>query len=113
MGAMVISGDLIRGYTDVIILRVLLKNDSYGYEISKKITEMSGDEYTMKDTTLYSAFGRLEKSGYLKSYAGNSSGGGKRTYYNLTESGKNYYLDKCAEWKKTNEIISKFVKENI
>ena len=58
-----ISSDVIRGYNDTIILYLLLDNPSYGYEISKKIKELSDDKYIIKETTLYSAFTRLEKNG--------------------------------------------------
>ena len=59
-----ISSDVIRGYTDIIILYLLLDEPSYGYEISRRITDRSQGLYTMKETTLYSAFNRLEKNGY-------------------------------------------------
>jgi hypothetical protein len=42
MGGM-ISTDLIRGHTDTIILNILRQGDSYGYEIYKKIIELSGN----------------------------------------------------------------------
>ena len=105
----VISSDVIRGYVDVMILRVLFDGDSYGYEISKKITNISGDCYTMKETTLYSAFSRLEKLKYLHSYPGTHSGGRERTYYALTEDGRLYYKKKCAEWRLTKALIKKFI----
>lgn len=56
-----ISGDVIRGYNDIMILCLLLDGDSYGYEISKRINEITEEKYKMKETTLYSAFTRLEK----------------------------------------------------
>ena len=127
-----ISSDVLRGYIDLMILRVLTEGDSYGYEISKKITELSQNGYTisyaartgqvacgsaapalqgytMKETTLYSAFTRLEKLGYLRPYPGTYSGGRERTYYNLTTAGRIYYHQKCVEWELTKELISKFV----
>ena len=104
-----ISSDVIRGYIDIIILRVLQDGDSYGYEISKKITELSGGTYIMKETTLYSAFARLEKFGALRSYPGSYSGGRERTYYTLTENGRNYYKQKCEEWDVTKILVNKFV----
>ena len=104
-----ISSDVIRGYIDVMILRVLYEGDSYGYEISKRITEISESRYTMKETTLYSAFSRLEKLGYLRSYPGSYSGGRERTYYNLTGEGQAYYRHKCAEWALTKDLIAKFI----
>ena len=58
-----ISSDIIRGYNDTIILFLLLDGPSYGYEISKRIRELSKNKYIIKETTLYSAFTRLEKKG--------------------------------------------------
>ena len=55
-----ISSDVIRGYNDTIILFLLLEYDSYGYEISKRIKELSQEKYIIKETTLYSAFNRLQ-----------------------------------------------------
>ena len=58
-----ISSDVIRGYNDTIILYLLLDGPSYGYEISKKIKDLSDEKYIIKQTTLYSAFTRMEKNG--------------------------------------------------
>ena len=104
-----ISSDVIRGYIDVMILRVLCEGDSYGYKISKKITEISENCYTMKETTLYSAFSRLEKLAYLHPYPGTHSGGRERTYYALTDSGRRYYRQKCEEWAISKTLIGKFI----
>ena len=106
-----ISSDVIRGYIDVMILRTLWENDSYGYEISKTITEIAENRYTVKETTLYSAFARLEKLGLLSSYPGSVSGGRMRTYYQLTAEGRQHYRQKCAEWALTKELIAKFMLE--
>ena len=107
-----ISSDVIRGYNDTIILCLLLDGDSYGYEISKRISEISEGKYIIKETTLYSAFTRLEGNGFIESYSGGDVTGGKRrTYYRITESGRGYYSEKCAEWQVTKDVISKFIKE--
>jgi len=106
-----ISSDVIRGYVDLMILRVLCDGDSYGYEISKKITTISDHSYTMKETTLYSAFTRLEKLGLVRSYPGEYSGGRERTYYALTDNGLAFYRQKCVEWSHTKPLIQKFIKE--
>ena len=111
-----ISSGVIRGYIDLMILRVLCDGDSYGYEMSQSITGLSGGGYTMKETTLYSAFSRLEKLNYLRSYPGSYSGGRERTYYALTDDGREYYRQKCTEWALTKELIAKFIikdEENI
>ena len=108
-----ISSDVIRGYNDTIILYILMEAPSYGYEISKKIKEISDEKYVIKETTLYSAFTRMEKNGYIESFVAepDSSGNGKkRTYYRITNQGKEYYKTKCEEWEITKEVIQKFIR---
>ena len=102
-----ISSDVIRGYNDTIILSILLKEPSYGYEISKRIKQISEEKYVIKETTLYSAFTRMEKNGYIESFVADPDPWGndkKRTYYRVTESGKEYYKSKCEEWELTKEV---------
>lgn len=60
-----ISSDIIRGYNDTIILYLLLDKPSYGYEISKQIKAMTNEKYIVKETTLYSAFTRMERMDIL------------------------------------------------
>ena len=109
-----ISSDIIRGYNDTIILYLLLDKPSYGYEISKQIKAMTNEKYIVKETTLYSAFTRMEKNGYTTSFPGvGENGGKKRTYYQITDEGRLYYRSKCEEWALTKEVNKKFiVKEN-
>lgn len=104
-----ISSDVIRGYNDTMILYLLLEGPSYGYEISKRIREMSQEKYVIKETTLYSAFTRLEKSGHVEAFYGNETNGKRRTYYRITLQGKQYYKEKCEEWELTQEVVQRFI----
>lgn len=104
-----ISSDVIRGYTDIMILFLLLDQPSYGYEISKQIRSRSEEKYVMKETTLYSAFSRLEKNGCITSFYGSETNGKRRTYYRITPKGQEYYKEKCEEWRMTMEVVGRFV----
>lgn len=105
-----ISSDVIRGYNDTIILYLLLEKPSYGYEISKQIKKLSDEKYIIKETTLYSAFTRMEKNGYIESFSDQDASGGKRrTYYRITEKGREYYREKCEEWRLTKEVVERFI----
>ena len=106
-----ISSDVIRGYNDTILLYFLLDGPSYGYELSKNIRERSDEKYIIKETTLYSAFSRLEKNGYIESFFGTETNGKRRTYYRITQEGLLYYKEKCEEWNITKEVIEKFIKQ--
>lgn len=104
-----ISSDVLRGYNDTMVLYLLLNEPSYGYELARKIKETSGGHYIMKETTLYAVFQRLERNGYVTSFYGDETGGKRRTYYKITETGKRYYEEKCAEWLLTKKVIERFI----
>lgn len=104
-----ISSDVIRGYNDTMILYLLLDTPSYGYEISKRIKALSNDKYVIKETTLYSAFTRMEKNGYIESFYDDAENGKRRTYYRITDAGRVYYREKCEEWLLTKEVVENFI----
>lgn len=103
--------DTIRGYIDLMVLFVIYEEPSYGYQISKDISELTENQYNIKNTTLYSALERLVKKEDLESYYGTETNGKQRTYYKITDQGKKSYHEKCEEWRKTNEIIIHFLRE--
>ena len=103
-----IGSDVIRGYSDTILLSLLAEGDSYGYQLSRSIRERSGGAYEMKETTLYSAFARLEKNGFIASYQGAESQGRPRTYYTITGPGRVYLKEKLAEWQELRALMDRF-----
>lgn len=105
-----ISSDVIRGYNDTIILSILRDGASYGYEISKTIKTLSKDKYIIKETTLYSAFSRLEKNGYIKPFYKKDHLESRRTYYEITTLGLAYLNEKKIEWVTTKEVVNAFIK---
>ncbi len=108
-----ISSDVIRGYNDTMILYLLWEQPSYGYEISKQIKSLSEEKYIIKETTLYSAFTRMEKNGYVESFSSDENGGKRRTYYRITDAGRQYYKEKCSEWHLTKDVIENFIRDDI
>ncbi len=103
-----ISSDGIRGYNDMMILCLILSEPSYGYQISREIKFRTEGKYVIKETTLYSAFTRLEKNGYIESFYGSETNGKRRTYYRITQAGTDYYREKCSEWELTKEVVDRF-----
>ena len=106
---MSIAGDLIRGHTDAIILARLLQSDSYGYEINKTISTLSAGRFELKEATLYTAFKRLEESGCIASYWGDSGAGARRRYYTITPEGREICHRLLKEWQETKEIMDKLL----
>lgn len=101
--------DILRGYTDTIILAQLKKNDSYGYEINRNVQEMTDGVLELKEATLYTSFRRMETAGYIVSYWGDENIGARRRYYALTDAGKALFEENVADWKTAKEIIEKLL----
>ena len=106
---MSIAGDLIRGHTDAIILARLMRADSYGYEINKVISTLSSGRFELKEATLYTAFKRLEDSGFITSYWGSGGSGARRRYYTITPAGREACHKLLQEWDETKEIMDKIL----
>ena len=100
------SSDILRGYTDTIILAQLAEGDSYGYVISKNVQEITRGELQLKEATLYTTFRRLEAAGMIESYWGNENAGARRRYYHLTEKGRALFAENQADWRKYRAVIS-------
>ncbi len=108
---MALQSDLLRGYTDSIILRRLAGGDSYGYEINKQVSELSGGAFELKEATLYTAFRRLEEAGHVTSYWGDERTGARRRYYRITEAGRLRLLADCLAWQETKELLDQLMEE--
>ena len=106
---MSIAGDLIRGHTDAIILARLLRSDSYGYEINKVISTLSGGRFELKEATLYTSFKRLEETGCIVSYWGGNGPGARRRYYSITPVGRQTCWRLLEEWQETKDIMDKLL----
>ena len=102
---MTLSADLLRGYTDTLIMRQLAAADGYGYGISRTLAEKSGGVIQLKEATLYTAFRRMEENGYIRSYWGDEDTGARRRYYSLTEPGKSKLEEDTLAWVETKKVM--------
>jgi DNA-binding PadR family transcriptional regulator len=107
----VLSSDLLRGHTDTIVLRILMRGDAYGFEIYNRILERTGDQYELKETTLYSSYKRLEAEGCITSYWGDETQGARRKYYSVTGKGRMLFEQNLRDWQFTQKIINELLEE--
>lgn len=87
-----------KGVLEMCILQTVSQGDLYGYEIMKRVTESFPD---LNESTVYAVLRRLHSDGCTESYAGEVSGGPKRKYYRITESGKCRLDEMKKEWNDT------------
>lgn len=78
---------------ELLILSIVNRKDSYGYDISQRIKMVSD----IKESTLYPILKKMSKSGYLDSYIENYNGRARK-YYKITELGKEHLAEMQSEW---------------
>lgn len=62
-----ISNELMGGVAILFILSILQNDDNYGYEIVQKVKELTNDEITWKEASIYPILKKLEAGGMIKS----------------------------------------------
>lgn len=106
-----IQSDVIRGNINTIILKALYGGERYGYDIIKEINEATSGQYDLKQPTLYSCLTRLESQGFIESYWGSKSNGGRRKYYSLTDLGREVFLKSQSEWEFSRSVIDRLISD--
>jgi len=104
-----LSSDLLRGHTDTMVLRLLADGDKYGYQITKLVHEHSGQQYELKEATMYSSLKRLEADGHITSYWGSETQGGRRKYYRITPSGRTQYEQNKQNWQYAKKLLDELL----
>ncbi|MDD3113168.1 MAG: PadR family transcriptional regulator [Candidatus Izemoplasmatales bacterium] len=103
------SGEYVRGFTDYIILSILAKFDSYGYEMSKIIEQVSDEHFQLTEATLYFALKRLLEDGKISSYKEKNKKGMSRRYYQITSEGKQALHDFRKDWIQIENTLANLV----
>lgn len=89
---------------EFLILAIIEKEDSYGYDISQTIKLIAN----IKESTLYPILKKLEKAGYLKTY-NQEYQGRKRKYYTLTDDGRAQLIYLKEEWASYTETVDRII----
>lgn len=103
---MKISGELMKGSTQTLVLSVIASEDMYGYKIVKELEARSENVFSLKEGTLYPVLHSLEQNGYVQSYWVEVDNK-KRKYYHITRKGKNALKQKKEEWKEYSSAVGK------
>lgn len=99
------KGQMKKGVLEMCILQVVSKEELYGYEIMKRVTEAFPD---INESTVYAILRRLHADGCTESYTGEVSGGPTRKYYRITKTGKERLEKMISEWNEMLGAINSF-----
>ncbi len=94
---MIYSSELIKGTLKTIVLKLLADNKKmYGYEITQKVKELTGDRIQITEGALYPSLHALEHEGLLTTET-EFIGKRVRKYYSLSPSGHLKTKEKLSE----------------
>ena len=78
-----------KGVLDMLVLKLLEKEEKYGYQIISELKEKSNQRFLLKEGTLYPILYRLEDDKYVESRWSEATGKKvPRKYYVITEEGR-------------------------
>ena len=78
-----------KGVLEMLVLKLLEKEEKYGYQIISELKEKSNQRFLLKEGTLYPILYRLEDDKYVESRWSEATGKKvPRKYYVITEEGR-------------------------
>jgi PadR family transcriptional regulator PadR len=105
-----ISKALTGASTKPIILAILKRGESYGYEIIQQVKDLTGGELDWSEPMLYPFLKRLERDGLVKSRWRLSDKGPLRKYYRLTKLGLAELEREKSQWMKVHSALTALLK---
>ncbi|MHB1135035.1 MAG: PadR family transcriptional regulator [Chloroflexota bacterium] len=96
----VISRELKRGTLEMLLLHLLARGETYGYQLAAAVERRLGAEWQLKEGTLYPVLYRLEDAGLVATrWETQEQRGVPRKYYRLTAAGVERLEQLVAEWR--------------
>lgn len=100
-----LSKDLMAASSTALVLGILAEGENYGYEIVKRVADLSGGAIQWTDGMLYPLLHRMEQLGYLKARWHTADTGRRRKYYRLTPQGRKALTAQREQWALINDTL--------
>jgi len=85
------------GVPELLILRLLARQEMYGYEIVRAVRLVTGEAISLGEGVIYPVLHGLERSGALKARR-KAVNGRTRVYYSVTPKGRTRFERLAGEW---------------
>jgi transcriptional regulator len=105
------KSDVLYGTLGLLVIKTLdALGPLHGYLIARRIEQISGDQLSLNQGTLYPALLRLEQMGWISSKWSNSESGRRVRIYSLTRTGRKQLEKEEAQWQRAAGIVERFLK---
>ena len=90
--------ELVDSTTTTLILSVLNTGSAHGYEIVRRVNELSDGIFEWQEGTIYPALHKLETKELIRGEWVEASSGKMRRVYSLTDDGRRALISDAKEW---------------
>jgi len=95
----------------MVVLRVLSRQPLHGYAIAQSIRQLSHDELSVEEGSLYPALQKLLLKGWVKASWRESESGRQVREYRITATGRRQLDQEMAEYRRMSSAIDVLLKE--
>lgn len=99
---------LMPGIPELVVLRLLARQQMYGYEIARMLKVLSQDTLSLGEGVLYPALHAMEARGLLRARPRRVDGR-TRIYYQLTSRGRHRLERLTASWRRTSAGVERIL----
>lgn len=104
--------ELLQGTLHLLILKALSVQELHGLGVADRIRQITGGTFEVKPGSLFPALHRMEESGWLKSYWGESKSNRRAKFYSLTKAGRRQLETETEDWRRVALGISSALRAN-
>jgi PadR family transcriptional regulator, regulatory protein PadR len=105
------ASGLVQGTLDMLILRTLALEPLHGYGIATRIGQVSRGVFDVNPGSLFPAFRRLERAGFITPQWKTTEHNRRAKYYALTASGRKRLDQETREWKRQTAAITAILQD--
>jgi transcriptional regulator len=103
------SSELVQGTLDMLILKTLALEPMHGYGIALRMEQISNGVFRVNPGSLFPAFRRLEREGWIKAEWKPTENNRRAKYYGLTGQGRKKLEVATAEWGRQSAAITRIL----
>lgn len=105
-----LTKELVAASTVPLVLSVLTRGESYGYELIQQVRRLSGGHIEWTEGMLYPVLHWMEGEGLIESEWREAETGRKRKYYRLRREGRKALQEEKQQWLTVHETFAKLWK---
>ena len=91
---------------EMLLLKLLMEEDMYGYQLTQELKKRSGGIYTILEGSMYPILNRLSDQNYISFYETKVGKRQTRVYYHIEKTGMDYFRQLEQSYQEYSDLIN-------